>query len=82
MFILTTLTLVTLSQNILPLPFGIDFQGPLLFPATSVTDANVDSAPAFGDPPPPVEECKDIPFCMRTREYRRDTELQDQKSDL
>ena len=30
----------------------------------------------LNDPPPPVEQCEDIEFCMRTREYRRDTEKQ------
>ena len=41
-------------------------------------------APLTGlsDPPPPVEQCEDIEFCMRTREYRRDTERQGSNADL
>ena len=60
----------TLAQNLLPtmLQSGIPESDTTLTP--------------LNDPPPPVEQCEDIEFCMRTREYRRDTEKQGDKADL
>ena len=60
----------TLAQNLLP---------NLLNGMVSVSDAPLEP---LSDPPPPVEQCEDIEFCMRTREYRRDTERQGDKADL
>ena len=70
---LATLALAANSQNIIPT---------FLFAQAGISDASTGLDISVGDPPPPVEECSDIAFCMRTREYRRDTEQQRSNADL
>ena len=70
--LLTTLTTAAFSQNLLP---------KFIFSSASIEETTGLEI-AVGDPPPPVESCEDIDFCMRTREYRRDTEAQGTNADL